>query len=398
MAEYKEEDYEEFYKKKINYEDIRQKGREGYITTNGNTSLYSTLLDSIYNELKELLKISDSEKSHLKSKYEGDISNLKHSNLLENETIESIENKIVQKRQEISKKRTELNELKISDLEKNPNDKLNYNIHLIFIYGIGFFLFLLYANITFGAFGPPSLNTSLLGGNVFADALNDDPLTFLYTILLPLLPLGLAYIAEVNSKNKNFISKNNLILFSVVLLFDSFMAYKVALNKYSADPLNPPWEPSFAVKDDIFITAIVLVTGIYILWGYFLSGYFKLNEKLQPNAILLFRTNEINTTLEEIEKNIVELINNQNTSRTKINENNNNVKKRENWLSLINQNLWIDFESIKTCISEFSIGYMDVCTTMNPGNPAKINTDKNDIDKQSEYWLQTKKEFYNSKL
>jgi hypothetical protein len=306
-----------------------QKGYGDSKNAHGNSSIYKSCLESIFQDFKQKCRSNEEQQHKLRTPFIED-KKRKETELHKRETALSIKierrekhkNKIEQINNDIPKVKLDPGKFGI-DATKKP--RAQFYIGLFILTLVSIYLIVFYLSASYSAFFIKSFNsTEIIPAILDAQALNkaivDGWLEALFVCTIPFTFMGLGYLIHMFLKDKHYKFIKIICLITVTFIFDLIIAYLIEkkIYDYSRTLTTPDFTFSIAITLIEFWGIIFAGFVVYLIWGLVFDFVMKEHEsidkiKLFVNSLkeeiihLQNLTLEIDTEIEKIKHDIAEL-------------------------------------------------------------------------------------------
>lgn len=247
-------------------------------TANGNPVVYRACLNDVYMDYKGKCRDNKNLQIELKKPYveeKGKVEiELKKRNtavLIIEESIQKEEKSIINHRNDIVDVKTNPEKFGL-DIQSKP--KAQFNIGLIVLIPITFYLLVFYISASYSAFfkkfDSDELSAAIFDGKAFSKALEDGLLVGVFIATIPFAFMGLGYLIHMFQKQKGWVSNIKIVmLFLITFIFDAILAYQIEMKIYNIEktPDSPPFNVNIAFTSVEFWGIIFAGFVVYVIWG-----------------------------------------------------------------------------------------------------------------------------------
>lgn len=270
-----EEEQQETKKTKLTF---FESGYGSSKTANGNPVVYKACLNDVYMDYKGKCRDNKRLQDELKQPYveekgkiEIELKKRKTAKLIIEESIQKEEKRIVDFRNDIVEVKNFPEKFGL-DIDKKP--KAQFNLGLIVLVPITFYLLVFYISASYSAFfknfESEELSSAIFDAQAFTKAVEDGWLEGIFIATIPFAFMGLGYLIHMFQKHKSWTSYLKISgLFLVTFIFDAILAYQIEMKIYNIEktPDSPNFNISIAFTSVEFWGIIFAGFVVYIIWG-----------------------------------------------------------------------------------------------------------------------------------
>ena len=303
-------------------------GYQNSIQANGNSYIFQTCLEEIYEKFKEACRKNESEQEKLNAPYrrqkgeeEAKLKSREALQIVKEDKKEALQEERLKKKEDLQtaqKKKTDELQQKINvldrDMSKAPNDpekygidvekkpKMQFYIGLVILAGISLFLFFLYSSVAYSVFYRNygdneniSLADVLFDPLALINAWEKGLGAFMLVLMMPFIFMGLGYLVHMFQRGKDKLKTLKITaLIIVTFVFDSLMAFFIDKKINEEGGGYGIWD---ALQSGGFWIIIFAGFVTYLIWGFVFDFVMKEHENIDKVRVFINGLKEQKETL-----------------------------------------------------------------------------------------------------
>lgn len=334
---------------------------------NGSLQAFVPFLQRIYNQERLAQEENKNLQSELKERLLQDKENLEAKLTKTKNDVDLSKEKIKSKNEDILGLRGEIAELKgkANELNKNANAKMWLGV--LILIPLTVYLFSFYSSTFYSAFfkdfstaAVNGVQAAMFDPNAIPNAWNDGATELIFVMCAPIIFLGLGFSLHFFTKQEGperYLKASAII--AVTFAFDCILAYLIGKNIYEVTALNSledmsPYSFVLAVTDVNTWAVIFCGFIVYIIWGIvFNMAYSGYDERFSNSHAI----EVVQQKIDNEKKNLQILQQEETGLRNEIVGLNGQI---ESLTRRLTNNVFIDNGIIKTALSDFNAGWMQL--------------------------------------
>ena len=324
-------------------------------------------LSKIFNEEERLQHQDEETQIRLKQQLEQEVIDINGDIARKESQKNGLELKLQDIKDKLSETKEQLSAAKEKDGEINKMARIKLIIGLAILILLTIYLFIFYSSTFYSAFlyqpnqgDDVTLENAMLNTRAFSEAAQLGFGSFIFILTAPIIFLGLGYSLHYFMVQKGNVKwfKIGSLLF-ITLAFDCILAYKIAeLIHEGGWNAGEPFNLEKAFQDINSWAVIFCGFIVYLIWGIVFDMIMTAYEELRSNK---HEINKLITQITDCKNNLARIKQEIVNVEGEINSLQN---KKRGIQDRINNSILVDYTRIKTALSDFFAGWMNMMTAL----------------------------------
>ncbi len=332
-------------------------------TAQGDSNAFRAGFQSCFARTKKSQEIDQALQDKMKKQLQNEKIALEGNLATEKDKLDGVTHKLQTAKDRVEDKKREITDVQQGIVNKEKTIRLNFIIGTLITAFLTIYLFIFYSSTAYSAFFrnfdvSDNVQEAMFDGNAIFDAFSSSFFQGCFILFMPVIFLGLGYVAYSLSVSSSGLGKYAKIglLYLLTFAFDFLLAYKISWSFYdlsAALSLSeiPPFSIGIAFQDMDFWIVIFCGFVSYVIWGLVFSFTMNHYDRLTNNK---YELDALRGELDSLQGEVVALQSDVSGCQQKINTLDAEIKQKTNELDTA---VRYDYNQIKQSLADYFLGW-----------------------------------------